>query len=121
MVVLRGAAGSRDFDLRAEAVPIALRANKADEQPVVRLWRTVYEDLGRDIEGGDDGVDLPVVIQVAERYSTVALRHLKGRPRVPAYVREMAVAKIAQNEVRQFRRKVVGLLGVVENSRAGGE
>jgi len=28
MVVLRGAAGSRDFDLRAEAVPIALRANK---------------------------------------------------------------------------------------------
>jgi len=33
----------------------------------------------------------------------------------------MAVAEIAQDEFRQFRRKVVDLLGVVENGRAGTE
>jgi len=50
----------------------------------------------------------------------VALRHLKGRP-----ASRLTSAKwpfqIAQNEVRQFRRKVVGSPRVSRNSRAGGE
>src|SRR5215470_5212258 len=68
-VYLRQIAGD-DFDLGADAVAVALDADRPDRHEVIRVAAVVPQQLRRAVQIVDDNVNIAVIIQIAESHTT---------------------------------------------------
>src|ERR1017187_5662925 len=83
------------FNLRSDAVPIALVAYQLHRDPVVGRGRGVVEQIGRRAEVNDEGVDLAVVVVVREGCSAGHAFHVEERSGGARDVLEFPIAQAA--------------------------
>jgi len=67
MVVLHQAGFSREFDARANSVPVAFDADRLKQNPMVAVGCGVVKQFGMITNGGYNHINLAVVIEIAER------------------------------------------------------
>src|SRR5262249_55845142 len=84
---------------RAQHVPPRRAVEQTKAEPVVAIADGVDQQAGRGMDTRNDDVDVPVVVDVAERRTAADLEALERRSRLRGDVLETAVAQIAEEEL----------------------
>src|SRR5882762_7274269 len=121
MVVLHQAGFSREFDARANSVPVAFDADRLKENPMVVVGGGVVKQFGMITNGGYNHINLAIVIEIAERTPTVSGTDLHIRPGLRAYIAECIILKILEHGVCLAVVLLRVVIGVVTDVRVGGE
>src|SRR5882762_4903262 len=86
--------GSDYADARANGAAVGFCAYALDFEPVVFGAAIVAEERGRPVHVDDGDVDVSVVVEIAERGASAAVRLNEGGPACGADVDETPLAKI---------------------------
>ena len=102
LVDLRSSA-ARDLHPGTDRGPVRSRADTLDQQPIVPASAFVAQQRRRTVQIVDDDVDVPVVVDIAERAAASEIWRGDGGSRRRGHVGEAAVPQVA---VQQFRLAV---------------
>src|SRR5260370_18543783 len=91
MVVLHQAGFSREFDARANSVPVAFDADSLKQNPMVVVGCGIVKQFGMVTNGGYNHINLAVLIEIPERTPTMSRPDLHIRPGLPAYIAESPI------------------------------
>src|SRR5204863_9249806 len=121
MVVLHQAGFSREFDARANSVSVAFDADRLKQNPMVAVRCGVVEQFCTITNGGYNHINLPVVIEIAERTPTMSGTDLHIRPGLRSYIAECPILEILEDGVCLSVVLLRVVIGVVTDVRVGGE
>src|SRR5260370_36425647 len=113
MVVLHQAGFSREFDARANSVPVAFDADSLKQNPMVVVLCGVVEQFGMITNGGYNHINLAVVIEIAERTPAMSGTDLHIRSGLRAYIAECPILGVLEHCVSlavALLRVVIGVL-----------
>src|SRR6267154_6880868 len=99
-VVVEVAAGSGgDFDLRADAVTIALAAYCVDEQPMVAAYARIQHDTRPRVKGGNHEIHETVVVQINDNRAAMEAGAYKVWAEFLGHVREAYSIDVAEHRI----------------------
>src|SRR5258708_20995577 len=90
----------RHADLRAETLPVASLSYQLEGDAMRRTRADISKQLGRAIQGADDNVDSPIVVEIRKGGPAIVSGSLEIRARFPGNILK-APAQIAEDAIRQ--------------------
>src|SRR5438094_6326650 len=91
---------------RADRIAIRLHADELQREPVMRGIALEAEQVRRVVDVRDGDVDLPVVVDIAERRAAPGLRRRRRRAEPLGHVRKSSVAEIAVDDLSLLVRRL---------------
>src|SRR5437667_5049532 len=97
--IVLGAVLRHQTDTRADAVAVAFRSYRPDEQPVIGGRTDIVKDSQRPIEFSENHIDSAIVVQVTERCAAMHASPGKRRTSPGRDVSKLPMSQIREDNV----------------------